>query len=248
MMNGSGTRSIVAGRDHLKAKQVVARETDPDFAALFLGDGSQGRRRLTIADADGCAGGLEGGPPVTMTVEGTEVCDLGLEGHTRGGIAPRRSLMTAACCVPVSHAPSPQPPSTNENSFTPRSASRELDGVAQLTQVLGHLLPVIALDLDDPVFRRPAGAAEPLQVPRQGSDSRPLSRQATDHRHHLAAPSSTLAKDANHAVIRHIRSGLLGRTGTLSRDLHAPAIGGIDKPTVAHKRAPLISRIPYPAT
>jgi hypothetical protein len=44
MMNGSGTRSIAAGRDHLYAEQLVAREDDPDCAALFVGDGSRGRR------------------------------------------------------------------------------------------------------------------------------------------------------------------------------------------------------------
>jgi len=88
------------------------------------------------------------------------------------------------------------------------STASELGGVAVLPQVFGHLFPLIALDLDDPILHGPAGSTQALQI--SGQLDQTAAREASDHRHDLAAASAPLAEDADHAVIRGPRSGFPG--------------------------------------
>jgi len=81
-----------------------------------------------------------------------------------------------------------------------RSTASKLGGVAVLPQVLGHFLPLIALDLDDPVLHGPAGSAQAFQI--SGHLGQTAAREAADHRHDLAAASAPLAEDADDAIIR----------------------------------------------
>src|SRR5262249_5382919 len=77
----------------------------------------------------------------------------------------------------------------------PRSATGQLDRVAERAQALGHALPVLPLDLDGAGLDRPAGTTEPPQLRGQLLQPGAGRGQAADHGHGLAGPARPLAED-----------------------------------------------------
>lgn len=72
------------------------------------------------------------------------------------------------------------------------SAARQLDGQTRLAKPLGHALPMISLDLDDPVPHRASGATEPSELTGARLDGGAPVGKAADHGDGLAAAPPAL--------------------------------------------------------
>ena len=98
-------------------------------------------------------------------------------------------------------------------------------------------VPMLALDLDDAIAHRSAGAALLLEVAREFLELRLCERESRDDRYSLALPSFCLPSDAHDAVTgRASRSFLPAPTfgyGTATFGARAPDVGGVDEAAVA---------------
>src|SRR5262249_20993104 len=81
-----------------------------------------------------------------------------------------------------------------------RSASRQLHGVAELSELVGDAFAMIALDLYRVVLDRAARAPQAFELGCAGLEI--FGGQSPNHRHHLALASRAIAEDAHHTVGR----------------------------------------------
>src|SRR5437588_7935043 len=72
--------------------------------------------------------------------------------------------------------------------------------ISHLRQLRLHLIAVVALNLNHPVFDRAAGATQLFQLLRQGRNFILIGRYAANHRHCFAAAMLAITRDAHNAI------------------------------------------------
>src|SRR5690606_15183127 len=99
---------------------------------------------------------------------------------------------------------------------------------------------MIALDFNDSVLHRAAGAAQLFQALRLRLERFPVQRQAADQGDALALPALGLARDPHLTVAKRPARGLLparaGGAGPAAVGTKAAGLGGIDGAGSAHGR------------
>ncbi len=83
--------------------------------------------------------------------------------------------------------------------------TRALDLVAQRRQFRDHLIAVVALNLDRPVFYRTTGAAELFQLLRERAKFAFRANDAINDRNSLAAPVFAVTRYAHDAIALALR-------------------------------------------
>ena len=81
------------------------------------------------------------------------------------------------------------------------SPAGELHTIAEHAQPRGNSLAMVALDLDDAVLERAAGAAQALELHQASIEAGAPLRKATDHGYRLAPAVTSLAEDPHDAVV-----------------------------------------------